>query len=136
MVSRKFLSNGGTSANRPGLSDRIMAVACLLLLTACAHIAANQHDSLDSPSRHVDNGMKFLQVRKIDAAVSEFTRATELNPEYAPAYTGLALAYARMGNLVKGYEFISIAAQKARGPEQEAAVTDARMQLDAMKIVR
>ncbi|MCX5881734.1 MAG: tetratricopeptide repeat protein [Deltaproteobacteria bacterium] len=77
--------------------------------------------------------MKFIQINKIDAAVLEFSRATELDPEYAPAYTGLGLAYGRMGDFVKGYEFIELAAEKARGYEEEAAVRDARKQLDTLK---
>jgi hypothetical protein len=106
---------------------------CIFLFSACGPISAYHHATLDTPSRHVDNGMKFLQINKIDAAVLEFSRATELDPEYAPAYTGLGLAYGRMGDFVKGYEFIELAAKKARGYEQESAVKDARTQLDTLK---
>jgi tetratricopeptide (TPR) repeat protein len=106
---------------------------CILFLSACGPISAYHHAALDSPSRHVDNGMKFLQINKIDAAILEFSRASELDPDFAPAYTGLGLAYSKMGDFVKGYEFIELAAKNARGYEQESAVKDARMQLDTLK---
>jgi Flp pilus assembly protein TadD len=111
----------------------ILILICIFLFSACSSISAYHHAALDTPSRHVDNGMKFLRINKIDAAVLEFSRATELDPEYAPAYTGLGLAYGRMGDFVKAYEFIELAAKKARGYEQESAVKDARMQIDTLK---
>jgi Flp pilus assembly protein TadD len=77
--------------------------------------------------------MKLLKIDKFDAAVLEFSRARELAPDFAPAYTGLAIAYGRMGKLDKGYEFIDLAQKNARGSDQESAVTDARQQLDSLK---
>lgn len=115
-------------------TNLICSIACVFFFTAaCGPIIAYHQTALDTPSRHVDNGMKFLQISKIDAAVLEFSRATELNPEYAPAYTGLGLAYGRMGDFTKGYEFIELATKKAQGYEQESAVKDARIQLDTLK---
>jgi len=116
-----------------GITNLICSMICVFLFSACGTMSAYHHTALDTPSRHVDNGMKFLQINKLDAAVLEFSRATELDPEYAPAYTGLGLAYGRMGDFVKGYEFIELAAKKARGYEQESAVKDARIQLNALK---
>ena len=115
------------------MANLICSLICIFLFSACGPISAYHHAALDTPSRHVDNGMKFLQINKIDAAVSEFSRATELDADYGPAYTGLGLAYGRMGDFVKGYEFIELATKKARGYEQESAVKDARMQLDTLK---
>jgi len=115
------------------LKSLICSMICIFLFSACGPISSYRHTALDTPSRHVDNGLKFLQINKIDAAVLEFSRAAELDPEYAPAYTGLGLAYGRIGDFVKGYEFIELAANKARGYEQESAVKDARMQLDTLK---
>jgi tetratricopeptide (TPR) repeat protein len=115
-------------------TNLICSIVCVFFFTAaCGPIIAYHQAALDTPSRHVDNGMKFLQISKIDAAVLEFSRATELNPEYAPAYTGLGLAYGRMGDFTKGYEFIELATKKAQGYEQESAVKDARIQLDTLK---
>jgi len=97
------------------LKNLICSMICIFLFSACGPISSYRHTALDTPSRHVDNGLKFLQINKIDAAVLEFSRAAELDPEYAPAYTGLGLA------------------NKARGYEQESAVKDARVQLDTLK---
>ena len=111
----------------------ICSIFCIFFFSACGSIASYHHSVLDTPSRHVDNGLKFLNINKFDAAVLEFSRATELDPEYAPAYTGLGLAYGRMGDFVKGYEFIELATKKARGYDQESAAKNARMQLDTLK---
>jgi tetratricopeptide (TPR) repeat protein len=111
----------------------ICMIFCFFFFSACGSIASYHHSGLDTPSRHVDNGLKFLNINKLDAAVLEFSRATELDPEYAPAYTGLGLAYGRMGDFVKGYEFIELAIKKARGYEQESAAKNARIQLDTLK---
>jgi hypothetical protein len=120
--------------NHPAhMANRIASMICIFFLSACGPISSYHHTALDTPSRHVANGMKFLQINKLDAAVLEFSRATELDPEYAPAYSGLGLAYGRMGDFVKGYEFMELANKKARGYEQESAIKDARMQLDALK---
>jgi len=113
-------------------STLICSLLCIFFFSACGPIIAYHHAALDTPSRHVDNGMKFLQINKIDAAVSEFSRATELDPEFSPAYTGLGLAYGRMGDFEKGYQFIELASKTARGYEQESAVKDARLQLDTL----
>jgi hypothetical protein len=115
------------------LPNLIRSILCIFCISACGPISSYHHPALDTPSRHVDNGMKFLQINKIDAAVLEFSRATELDPEYAPAYSGLGLAYGRMGDFIKGYEFMELATNKAQGYEQESAVKNARMQLDALK---
>lgn len=119
--------------HHPDMTNLFRSVICIFFFSACGPISSYHHTAIDTPSRHVDNGMKFMQNNKIEAAVSEFSRATELDPEFAPAYTGLGLAYGRMGDFVKGYEFIGLAADKARGYEEEAAVRDARMQLDTLK---
>lgn len=106
---------------------------CLFFLFGCCPIASYHQQSLDSPSRHVDNGMKLLSIDKFDAAVLEFSRARELDPDFAPAYTGLAIAYGKMGELDKGYEFIELAQKNVHSSEQESAVNDARLQLDSLK---
>ena len=133
MLNQSKLTASITKNHHAGMANLICSMICIFLFSACGPISSYRHTALDTPSRHVDNGMKFLQIDKIDAAVLEFSRATELDPEYAPAYTGLGLAYGRMGNFVKGYEFIESASKKARGYEQESAVKDARMQLDSLK---
>jgi hypothetical protein len=119
--------------HHPDMVILFCSIICIFFFSACGPISSYHHTALDTPSRHVDNGMKFMQINKIDAAVLEFSRATELDPEFAPAYTGLGLAYGRRGDFIKGYEFIELAAEKARGYEEKAAVRDARMQLDTLK---
>ncbi len=133
MLNQPKLSVSTKKNYHADMAILLCSMICIFIFFACGPISLYRNTALDTPSRHVDNGMKFLQIDKIDAAVLEFSRATELDPEYAPAYTGLGLAYGRMGNFVKGYEFIESASKKARGDEQESAVKDARMQLDSLK---
>jgi len=126
--SAAFMRNHHTVA-----ASLICSFFYIFIFTACGSISSYHHTALDTPSRHVDNGMKFLTINKFDAAVLEFSRASELDPEYAPAYTGLGLAYGRMGDFEKGYEFIELATEKARGYEQECDAKNARIQLDTLK---
>lgn len=119
--------------HHPDVRKLICSVFCIFLFSACGSISSYHQSLLDTPSRHVDNGLKFLEINKIDAAVLEFSRAIELDPEYAPAYAGLGLAYGRMGDFAKGYEFMELASDKARGYEQESTVKKARSQLDSLK---
>jgi Tfp pilus assembly protein PilF len=120
--------------NHPAdMANLLCSVICVFLFSACGAMSPYHQSALDTPARHVDNGMKFLQIDKIDAAVSEFSRAIELDPGYAPAYSGMGLAYGRMGNFVKGFEFMDLATDKAKGYEQKSAIKDARIQLETMK---
>jgi tetratricopeptide (TPR) repeat protein len=127
---RQFSSK---QTNHPANMANLICSFCIFFFSACGPISAYHHAALDTPSRHVDNGLKFLQIDKIDAAVLEFSRASELDPDFAPAYMGLALAYGRMGDFTKGYEFIELAAKNATGYEQESAVKEVRLQLDTLQ---
>jgi Tfp pilus assembly protein PilF len=118
---------------RSAIMRNLICSIWFVILSGCCPISAYHQQVLDTPARHVDNGMKLLKIDKFDAAVLEFSRARELDPHSAPAYTGLAIAYGRMGKLDKGYEFIELAQKNACGSEQESAVIDARQQLDSLK---
>lgn len=111
----------------------ICAVLVLLLVSACGSVSLYQKIVLDTPSRHVQNGMQFLNMNKIDTAMLEFNRAIDLNSEYSPAYTGLGLAYGRLGDFKTAYQYMEKSRMKAVGHEQQAAAADGWMQLDRMK---
>lgn len=83
----------------PGL----LALATLVLfILSCASVVVSQKAELDTPSRHVENGIKLLNFNKVEDAFREFSRAKELDPTYAPAYVGLGFCYGLMGNYEKG----------------------------------
>ncbi len=116
-----------------GNKTLFFCLLALFFLSGCSSIVRYQNIAIDTPSRHVDNGMKFLEINKIDAAIQEFCRAIELDPDYAKGYLGLGLGYGRLGNFEKGYDFMEKARIKARAHEEESAVKNAKMLLDAMK---
>ena len=70
----------------------ILFSACLLLAAlGCGPDNIFIRQGLDTPSHHVNNGNQFMNSGKLDAANNEFSRALELDPNYAPAYVGLGM---------------------------------------------
>jgi tetratricopeptide (TPR) repeat protein len=73
-------------------------------MAACAQVVYTPDQALDTPQRHVHNGMHFLNAGKVEDAFREFQRAKELDANYAPAYVGLGLSYGLMGDYQRGLE--------------------------------
>ena len=57
----------------------------------------------------------LLKAGKLDADFSEFARAKELDPKYAPAYVGLGLVDAFRGDFEFGLENLKTAKKFAEG---------------------
>ena len=74
----------------------------LLFLHGCAPTIYAPQAPLDTPARHVENGIRMLNTGKIDDAFREFSRAKDLDPEYFPAYVGIGLCHGLMGDYEKG----------------------------------
>jgi tetratricopeptide (TPR) repeat protein len=55
----------------------------------------------DNAEQHYNNGAKYYEQKEYEKAVSEFSKAIELNPNYANAYTSRGYAYDKMGNYEK-----------------------------------
>ncbi len=83
---------------------RQLSVTLLLavLVAGCGPEAIVLRSGLDTPAQHVANGNRFLKNGKTGAALREFVRARELDPEYAPAYVGLAIIRGRQGDIEGG----------------------------------
>ena len=79
-----------------------IAVAALFLFYGCASTVYSPKATLDTPSRHVENGIRMLNAGKIEDAFREFNRAKSLDPEYAPAYVGIGFCHGLMGDYEKG----------------------------------
>ncbi len=69
---------------------------------------------LDTPSRHVNNGMKFFRSGKIAPSLLEFKRALELDDEFSPAYAGIGLIHALNEDYAKAMERMAVADLYAR----------------------
>ena len=82
-----------------------------LLLSACATIGQNNtggssdiynETAVTARARaHTDLGAAYLQQGKYEIALSEFTEAIQIDPNYASAYNGMGLVQAALGEDVK-----------------------------------
>jgi len=75
-----------------------------LWLAACATVGEKSQGPTDTPEHHYAAGKKFLDEKKFNDALAEFDRARALNPKYAPAFEGIALAHLGLGDLAKAEE--------------------------------
>lgn len=88
-----------------------MLLGLALLITGCAaprQSGSSGNNSIYTESAlaararaHVELGAAYLQQGKYEIALSEFNEATQIDPNYAPAYNGLGLVYAALGEDVK-----------------------------------
>jgi tetratricopeptide (TPR) repeat protein len=101
----------------------------LLVLAACGPNLQPYQVKLDSPYQHAVNGMKLLKLDKIDGAHREFSRAEELDPDYAPAHIGLGLVYGLRRDFPKAMGALQEAGQHVRGDHQQVALGIAFMRL-------
>lgn len=76
---------------------RLMVMATVLL-TACA--AQQAHDR-QSAKVHTELGAGYFQRDQMSVALDEFTEAAKIDPDYALAYNGLGLVYAKLGEDAK-----------------------------------
>jgi type IV pilus assembly protein PilF len=73
-----------------------------MLLTACAAQQAREAASIREKARiHTELGAGYFQRDQLNVALDEFTEATKIDPGYAPAYNGLGLVYAKLGEDAK-----------------------------------
>lgn len=83
---------------------KVAGLLCwLLMLAACAtdkpkEYGSNAVDPVTERARaHTDLGAAYLQQKKYDIALDEFTQATEISPSYALGYNGLGLVRSALG---------------------------------------
>ncbi len=73
----------------------ILTVACLILFS-CATTQQTQLKSNDAVV-HNNRGFDYCQIGKYDQAISDFSKAIEMNPRLAPAYSNRGAAYLYKG---------------------------------------
>lgn len=86
----------------------------IVFVVGCSATVFTQKAELDTPSRHVENGIRLLNYGKIEDAFREFDRAKILDENYASAYVGMAFCYGLMGDYDKGIETMKAAQQLIR----------------------
>lgn len=82
----------------------LIVVLLMMALVGCATTVYSPNAPLDTPSRHVENGIRMLNAGKIEDAFREFNRARQLDPDYSPAYVGIGFCHGLMGDYEKGLE--------------------------------
>ncbi len=81
------------------------AMLSILVAFGCASTTkgVKQMSQMDLPEHHYFMGMNFLDKGEIDKALREFTRAKDLDPEYAPARVGIGLVLAQKGKFDEAF---------------------------------
>lgn len=76
----------------------------LTLFAACASTSQtntgnvyNETATTERARAHSDLGAAYLQQNKLEIALAEFTIATQIDSNYSPAYNGLGLVHAALG---------------------------------------
>ena len=109
---------------------RIILCAGLIMLTGCAkHSARVPVSSMDSAVHHVFQGKSLLLQEEWVEAEREFVFALELDAEYAPAYTGAALANGYQGNFSSAFPLIKQAKKLAEDKKQKTEIEVALIRL-------
>ncbi|MBD3290241.1 tetratricopeptide repeat protein, partial [candidate division KSB1 bacterium] len=78
---------------------RFLGIFVVLLFTisifGCGPKPEKEKSVLDTPENHFSRGMVDFERGNLDQAMKEFQRAKALNPDYAEAFSGMALVTAR-----------------------------------------
>jgi len=77
----------------------ISLIFILFLVFSCGPKRREKGGITDTPEMHYNEGMKFINTQQYTKAYNEFKLATTLDPDYAPAYEGMAYAYLGEGKL-------------------------------------
>ena len=80
----------------------LLVMISLTFFLGCQTVLYTPKAALDTPARHVENGMRLLGNGLVEDAFREFNHAKELDVNYAPAYVGLGFCYGLMGDTEKG----------------------------------
>ncbi|HMA69227.1 MAG TPA: hypothetical protein VKN74_05100, partial [Candidatus Mcinerneyibacterium sp.] len=70
----------------------ISLIFILFLVFSCGPKRREKGGITDTPEMHYNEGMKFINTQQYTKAYNEFKLATTLDPDYAPAYEGMAYA--------------------------------------------
>ncbi len=98
----------------------ILALTTSIFLSSCASIIGPPTPQLNTPSHHASNGMKFLKINKLDAALREFSIAKQLNSKFSVAHAGTGLIQGFNGEFKDGFASLENAFEYAVTNEEKA----------------
>ncbi len=89
--------------------EMVLISGLLALIAACATTTTQTNTGdiysetavTERARAHSDLGAAYLQQNKLEIALAEFTIATEIDANYSPAYNGLGLVHATLGQDAK-----------------------------------
>lgn len=73
-------------------------VSFILMVAGCAEV---QKPKLEDPAAYYNRGLTHAFKGQLDKAISDFSKAIELNPRFALAYKGRGAVYIELGNKEK-----------------------------------
>ncbi|HDP99490.1 MAG TPA: tetratricopeptide repeat protein [bacterium] len=91
--------------NTMRLIGLLVSLMLIVSLIGCGKKALKPDSVLDTPENHYSRGMVEFERNNLNAAMASFERANALDPNYAEAYSGMALVYAKREDFKKAYEF-------------------------------
>lgn len=91
----------------------ILVLTIVAGLMGCQTVMYAPTAALDTPARHVENGVRLLGNGLVKDAFREFNHAKSLDANYAPAYVGLGFCYGLMGDTEKGLAVMATVKQLA-----------------------
>jgi len=94
--------------------------------TSCAVKPASE---LDSPEYHHKAGMRHVEMAKYSEALTSFERAIDLDKKFAPAYAGMGIAYANLGERKKAKKHVG-EAESRDGKDPDVLTLCARVWID------
>ncbi|TYB31532.1 MAG: tetratricopeptide repeat protein [Candidatus Mcinerneyibacterium aminivorans] len=77
----------------------VLIIFLAIIVVGCGAKTRKQQAVTDTPQFHYNEGMKYIESEEYNKAFNEFQLATSLDPNYAPAYEGMAYAYLGENNL-------------------------------------
>ncbi|MEW6258750.1 MAG: hypothetical protein AB1547_02465 [Thermodesulfobacteriota bacterium] len=116
-----------------GILRSAATIGLLMLLVACGPKSVTPKYLLDTPSRHVSTGMKFLDKEKWEAAKLEFDRAVELDDTYAPGWVGLAVIEAQHGRFEKADALLNKAQSLQTTEDHRQFIQEGFRRVDILK---
>ena len=75
----------------------------LVFMIGCSQKPAS---NVDTPEYHFSAGMRLIDQENYTEAIASFERAKNLDKKFAPAYGGMAIAYAHLGELKRAENYI------------------------------
>ena len=94
---------------------RVRSAVCIMVvaiaLTGCGR----------NPTAYVGRGNRYLAEKKYDDAMLQYRKAVQLDRKNGEAYYGMGLLELQRGDIIQGYEFLTLATQFSP-QRREAAV--------------